>query len=160
LQVSSDAPFATSVFEDTSLTDTLKKVGPLDYKATYYWRVRARNSGWITDWSPVRNTTVMGQPLVYDLFQNYPNPCNPATVIRYDVPVESEVRLLLYDLLGQQVRKITDEIKKPGRYEDVLDMTNLPSGVYIYRLFTRPVPGPNQPETDPRSWTKKLMILR
>jgi len=160
LQVSSDAPFATTVFEDTSLTDTVKKVGPLDYKATYYWRVRARNSGWVTDWSPVRNATVMGAPVVYDLFQNYPNPCNPATVIRYDVPVESEVSLILYDLLGQEVRKIVDGNKKPGRYDHSVDMINLPSGVYIYRLVTRPVPGPQQPETDPISFTKKLLILR
>jgi hypothetical protein len=160
LQVSSDAPFATTVLEDSSLADTVKKVGPLEYSRTYYWRVRAVNSGWVTEWSQVRNLTIMNPPRAYDLFQNYPNPCNPATVIRYDIPVESEVQLYLYDLLGQHVRTVVDDIKKVGRYDEQIDVHNLASGVYIYRLFVRPVPGPNQPATDPVSYTKKLMILR
>lgn len=160
LQVSSDVPFSTTVFEDSSLTDTTRRVGPLDYKATYYWRVRAKNSGWRTDWSPVRSITIMNPPVVFDLFQNYPNPCNPATLIRYDVPVLSEISLILYDLLGQKVLELVNENQKPGRYDVQLDVRNLPSGVFFYRLITRPVPGPTQPPTDPISFTKKLMILR
>jgi large repetitive protein len=160
LQLATDAPFASTVYEDSALTDTLRKIGPLDYSSIYYWRVRSINSGWVTDWSPVRNFVVMAPPDAYDLFQNYPNPCNPATVIRYDIPRESEVLLLLYDLLGRQVRKIVDRVQKPGRYDQEIEVTNLPSGAYIYRLITRPVPGPDQPETDPISYTKKLMIIR
>jgi large repetitive protein len=160
LQVSTDAPFGSTVFEDSAMTDTVKKVGPLDYSRTYYWRVCAQNSGWITDWSSVRSMTIMNPPVTFDLYQNYPNPCNPSTMIRYDIPVESEVSLILYDLLGQQVRKVVDDIQKTGRYDVLVDVGGLPSGVFIYRLVTRPVPGPSQPVVDPRSWTKKLMILR
>ena len=160
LQVSTDAPFQSTLFDDSTLVDTVKKVGPLEYKTTYYWRVRARNSGWVTDWSQVRSVTIMNAPVVYDLFQNYPNPCNPATVIRYDVPATSEISLVLYDLLGQKVMQIVDKAQSPGRYEVEVDLHNLPSGVFIYRLITRPVPGPGQPATDPISFTKKLLILR
>jgi hypothetical protein len=160
IQVSTDAPFAQSVYEDSTLADTVAKVGLLEYSQLYYWRVRAVNSGWATEWSQVRSFTVMNKPGGYDLFQNFPNPCNPSTVIRYDIPKESQVTIYLYDLLGQQVRVIVDAVKKAGRYEETLDTRNLPTGVYVYRMFGKPVPGPNQPEADPVSYTKKLMILR
>jgi hypothetical protein len=160
LQLSGDAPFQSTLFDDSTLVDTVKKVGPLEYKTTYYWRVRARNSGWVTEWSQVRSATIMNAPVVYDLFQNYPNPCNPATVIRYDVPATSDISLILYDLLGQKVMQIVDKAQSPGRYEVEVDLHNLPSGVFIYRLMTRPVPGPGQTATDPISFTKKLLILR
>jgi hypothetical protein len=163
LQVSLDAPFATTVVNDSALTDTVRRVGPLDYRRIYYWRVRATNAGWSTPWSPVRSMSVMSPPVVFDLFQNFPNPANPVTVLRYDIPAQADVTLMLYNLLGQQVRELVKSEQPAGRYELELNMTNLPSGVYIYRLVARSKPGgqtPPPPNGDPFVSTKKLLFLK
>jgi hypothetical protein len=77
------------------------------------------------------------------LFQNFPNPFNPTTVIRYEVPeggfgnagsAGRVVRLVVYDILGRQVVTLVDEPKAPGRYEMTFNATGLASGVYLYRL--------------------------
>ncbi|NIV98775.1 T9SS type A sorting domain-containing protein, partial [Candidatus Saccharibacteria bacterium] len=75
----------------------------------------------------------------YQLFQNYPNPFNPTTVISYQLPVGSEVKLIIYDQLGKQVRHLVNKTQPAGFYEvewNGLDnMGNkVSSGVYIYQL--------------------------
>ncbi len=73
--------------------------------------------------------------------QNYPNPFNPLTIIQYTVggtrgqgPGISKIRLVVYDLLGKEVRILVDEQKQPGNYEVSFDGSVLASGVYFYRL--------------------------
>jgi len=73
-------------------------------------------------------------PKEYALHQNYPNPFNPSTTIGFDVPQRSFVKLVVYDLLGREVKTLVDEEKTPGRYEVKLDATGLTSGVYFYRI--------------------------
>jgi ligand-binding sensor domain-containing protein len=73
-------------------------------------------------------------PVTYALQQNYPNPFNPTTVISYQLPAVSDVRLVVYDLLGQEVSTLVNERKAPGRYGVKFDATGLSSGVYFYRL--------------------------
>jgi hypothetical protein len=73
-------------------------------------------------------------PLVFQLEQNYPNPFNPTTMISYQLPVASEVRLEVYDMLGRGVAVLVNEKKAPGSYEVRFDASALPSGVYVYRL--------------------------
>lgn len=68
------------------------------------------------------------------LSQNYPNPFNPTTVVEYQVPGASNVRLAIYDLLGREVAVLVNERKAPGRYDVQFDASRLASGVYIYRL--------------------------
>jgi hypothetical protein len=70
----------------------------------------------------------------FRLYQNYPNPFNPSTHIRYDIPHESHVRLTVYNMLGQQVAALVNEEHKPGTYDITLNVSHLPSGLYIYRL--------------------------
>jgi hypothetical protein len=70
----------------------------------------------------------------FRLHQNYPNPFNPTTVVSYQIPVASEVKLVVYDLLGREVSMLVSERKLPGRYEVLFDATALASGVYLYRL--------------------------
>jgi len=77
-----------------------------------------------------------GLPLVFALEQNYPNPFNPTTGIRYQVPVASDIRLLVYDLLGREVAVLVNERKAPGTYEVQFDASALASGVYLSRLTT------------------------
>jgi hypothetical protein len=73
-------------------------------------------------------------PTAYALEQNYPNPFNPRTGIRYQVPGVSDVKLVVYDILGREVGVLVNERKQPGSYEVSFDGSYLASGVYIYRL--------------------------
>ena len=70
------------------------------------------------------------------LSQNYPNPWNPSTTIRYEVPHTSGVMLELFTMLGKHVRTLVDEEQQMGFHEVVLDGRGLPSGTYFYRLRT------------------------
>jgi photosystem II stability/assembly factor-like uncharacterized protein len=82
----------------------------------------------------VRNQPVDGVPLVFALEQNYPNPFNPRTVVNSQLPVASNVKLVIYDLLGREVAVLVNERRAPGYYQDTFDASGLASGVYIYRL--------------------------
>jgi len=73
-------------------------------------------------------------PTSFALLQNYPNPFNPSTTISFEIPHQSHVKLVIYDVLGREVRTLVDEEKAPGRYTVNFDASNLPSGVYLYRL--------------------------
>jgi parallel beta-helix repeat protein len=73
-------------------------------------------------------------PTEYALYQNYPNPFNPTTTIKYQIPELSFVTIKLFDLLGSEIATLANEEKPIGSYEVVFDATNLPSGVYFYRL--------------------------
>jgi hypothetical protein len=75
-----------------------------------------------------------GTPTNFRLEQNYPNPFNPTTMVRYQVPVVSDVRLEVYDLPGRAVAVLVNETKAPGRYEVNFDARGLASGVYFCRL--------------------------
>ena len=75
-------------------------------------------------------------PNEFDLYQNYPNPFNPATTIRYDLPQNTDVRLDIYNILGQRVYTLVNAPQKAGRYEVRFDASSLASGVYFYRLMT------------------------
>ncbi|MCU7493054.1 MAG: right-handed parallel beta-helix repeat-containing protein [Bacteroidota bacterium] len=72
----------------------------------------------------------------YSLSQNYPNPFNPTTTIRYSVPVSSNVKLMVYDMLGNEVASLVNEVKPAGSYEVRFDASSLPSGVYVYTIQT------------------------
>ncbi|MFH1198041.1 MAG: T9SS type A sorting domain-containing protein [bacterium] len=68
------------------------------------------------------------------LGDNYPNPFNPSTVISFQLSVFSEVRLVVYDLLGREVATVVNEYKSPGIYKVEFNASNFPSGVYFYQL--------------------------
>ena len=70
----------------------------------------------------------------YVLYHNYPNPFNPTTTIRYEIPQDGIVTIKVYDILGQEVTTILNEFKKADRYEVVFNSVGLASGVYIYQL--------------------------
>ena len=75
-----------------------------------------------------------GEVLTYKLFDNYPNPFNPATTIKYQIPNAGFVTLNVYDVLGNEVATLVNERKEEGRYEITFDASTLSSGVYIYQL--------------------------
>ena len=82
-----------------------------------------------------------GIPEEFDLFQNYPNPFNPSTVIKYALPKSSTVSLVIYNLMGQEIRRWDESDAVPGYYEKIWNGTNqagipVSSGIYIYRITT------------------------
>ncbi|HPN39859.1 MAG TPA: T9SS type A sorting domain-containing protein, partial [Melioribacteraceae bacterium] len=87
--------------------------------------------------------------LNYELSQNYPNPFNPNTKIKYTIPEIGNVKLTIYDQLGQKVTELVNEVQSAGRYEVNFNADKLSSGVYFYKI-----------ETGKFNNVKKMMILK
>ena len=75
-------------------------------------------------------------PSGYVLEGNYPNPFNPETRIRFSMTESAQVKLVVYDVLGRQVRVLVDGAYKAGTHEVIFEAGDLPSGTYLYRLET------------------------
>jgi hypothetical protein len=75
-------------------------------------------------------------PKRFELYQNFPNPFNPVTRIKYAVPRPTHVRIEIYNVLGQRVRTLVNEEKQPGYYTVDFNASSLASGFYIYRMQT------------------------
>ncbi len=79
--------------------------------------------------------SAVDKPQSFQLFQNYPNPFNPSTIISYQLPMSSEVRLVIYDALGRELQTLINTRQAAGRYNVQFSINNqLSSGVYFYRL--------------------------
>lgn len=95
---------------------------------------------WWADLRLVEITEVKGSPPVpppsFTLSQNYPNPFNPTTTVAYSVPVRSNIRLTVYDILGRRIRTLVDGMQSPGEHRLTLDSTGLASGTYLLVLET------------------------
>lgn len=70
----------------------------------------------------------------FSLFQNYPNPFNPTTKIEFSIPEKSMVNLSVFDLLGNEVANLVNEVRKAGNYSVTFSGEELASGIYFYRL--------------------------
>ena len=70
----------------------------------------------------------------YAIEQNFPNPFNPSTTIKYQLPQNGLVTLKIYDILGKEVATLVNSEQQSGRYEVNFNATNLASGVYLYRI--------------------------
>jgi hypothetical protein len=90
-----------------------------------------------------------GSPAEFALQQNYPNPFNPTTAIRYGLPVQADVTLTVFDVLGQRVAVLEEGMRSAGYHEVTFDAKTLPSGVYFYRL-----------QAGSSTETKRLLLLR
>lgn len=73
-------------------------------------------------------------PKSYSLLQNYPNPFNPSTQINYNIPVRSNVKLTVYDIMGREVQTLVNSMQEPGKYTVVFNADNLASGMYFYKI--------------------------
>jgi hypothetical protein len=85
----------------------------------------------------------------FALNQNYPNPFNPTTIVSYELPVASSVRLVVFDLLGREVATLVNGLEQPGLHSVQFNAAHLSSGVYLYRLSAGTF-----------SATRKLMLVR
>lgn len=75
-------------------------------------------------------------PVKFKLYQNFPNPFNPVTTIKFDLAKNTNVKLIIYDVLGREIYTLVNEKLKAGSYTSCWDAANYPSGVYFYKLFT------------------------
>jgi len=88
-------------------------------------------------------------PTDYKLTNNFPNPFNPNTKIKYSIPQSSNVVIKVFDMLGNEIETLVDEQKPTGTYEITWYAENLPSGVYFYKIQTKKF-----------IETKKMVLLR
>jgi hypothetical protein len=88
--------------------------------------------------SPLIASGIAGEnqelPATFFLSQNYPNPFNPSTIISYELPRVSNVTLRIFNALGQEVALLVNGQKEAGNYQTTWNASNIPSGVYFYRL--------------------------
>jgi hypothetical protein len=141
-----------SNFQNAPLIDTTVNIsqflipnGRLSASTKYYWKVRAINDGGLGPWSVTWNfrTGLIGIgtissviPKEYRLYNNFPNPFNPSTKIHFDLPKADNVKIIVYNLLGQEVIILADDFLSAGQYEVIWDGSKYASGIYLYRIIT------------------------
>ncbi len=161
VQVALDDGFTDLFLDQDGITDTTLAVTGLAYLTTYHWRVRAYSNGVAGEWSGTwRFTTVMETsaddpdlhtelPARIALEQNYPNPFNPSTQIRYTLPEAAEVRVEVFNLMGQRIDVLVDGHQQAGVHVIAFDASHLSSGIYLYRL-----------QTPEKSITRRMMFVK
>ncbi|NOS86301.1 MAG: T9SS type A sorting domain-containing protein, partial [Ignavibacteria bacterium] len=129
----------------------------------YYWRARASSFMGTGAWSEVwvfntgsgssaqTGITQIGSeiPVEYKLYNNYPNPFNPVTSLRFDLPSDNFVKLAVYDILGREIKILVNSELKSGFHTVDFEASDLPSGIYFYTISTTGF-------TD----TKKMILLK
>ncbi len=136
--------------------DTLYIDSDVSTSETFYYRVSAMDfNGNESVPSNEVSASLLGTgsevfiPQQFDLAQNYPNPFNPVTTISYDLPQASKVTLIIYDILGNQISILVNDVLPAGRYLQKLDASDFSSGIYFYRI-----------EAEGCGQTRKMMILK
>ncbi|GAB6283403.1 MAG: hypothetical protein STSR0008_21690 [Ignavibacterium sp.] len=123
-------------------------IGVLYFSFSNYKLIPRTNEDFVgyTDVEDEKNTL---QPKQYALNQNYPNPFNPSTTISYAIPNDGFVSLRIYNVLGQEIKSLVNQFQKSGNYKLMFDASNLPSGVYFYKI-----------EANNFTQVKKMMLLK
>jgi photosystem II stability/assembly factor-like uncharacterized protein len=106
------------IFKDDHTRDGTYRLKQLDYSGAFSYSEEVTVSGEIS----------------YTLFQNYPNPFNPSTIIKFSLPQVSYTNLSIFNLLGEKIMELKNEIMRPGQYEVEFNGSGLSTGVYFYRL--------------------------
>lgn len=88
-------------------------------------------------------------PEQYKLFENYPNPFNNSTNIKFQIPQTEDVKILLFDITGKEITTLVNNRLKEGTYQICFDAINITSGVYLYRL-----------QTNNYTETKKMILIK
>ena len=96
-------------------------------------------------------------PTEFGIWQNYPTPFNPSTIIKYALPYASHVNLSVFNTLGQRVALLVDGKQEAGYHEVTFEGSGLTSGVYFYRLQARSI---NEQQATDYIETKKLILMK
>lgn len=122
-------------FQSSNVSNTLRSIDFTDVNTGYITGgggiILKTTNGGITSVVPPNNF-----PLSDNIYQNYPNPFNSATVIKYDIAKSGEIQLYLTDLLGRKILILKNGFHKEGSFEELLDISNLSSGIYLITLKT------------------------
>jgi len=97
----------------------------------------------------IKDENISIKPNKFSLSQNYPNPFNPKTVINYQLKVNSDVKLIVYDVLGREVETLVNKTQQAGSHKVTFTASNLASGIYYYKL-----------RTNAFEQTRKMLLLR
>jgi hypothetical protein len=116
---------------------------------TYSYRLKQIDRDGKFRYSQEVETSISVPPVHFALEQNFPNPFNPSTMIGYQVPMNGEVTLIVFDALGREVAVIVNEIKTAGTYTVPFDASSFAAGVYFYRL-----------RSGNSSITKRMVLLK
>lgn len=125
--------------EGAGNSNTEKKYNYEDRKVNtgkYQYRMKQIDFNGNYSYKNLNSEINMGTPKKFNLSQNYPNPFNPTTKIDYELPQDCNVKVIMYDALGREIRTLVNETKKAGIYTVDFDGNNLASGFYFYRLIT------------------------
>jgi hypothetical protein len=122
----------------------------------YYYRLKQVDYDGQSKYSDDIEADVNFIPSVYSLENNFPNPFNPSTVIRYSLPFDSNVKLTVYNSLGQVVvNELSSGLKKDGTYDINFNAYALNSGVYFYSIRASSADGMHN-----FSVTKKMTLMK
>jgi hypothetical protein len=142
IKVATDTSFITVVIDSTISEDSLALSGFLA-NGLYYWKVAAINNAGTGPYSSVWNFRINPVginnyssiiPKEFKLYGNFPNPFNPTTKIRFDIPQNSSVKILVYDMTGREIQQLVNRQLSAGAYEYEFDGSNFASGIYFYRM--------------------------
>jgi len=117
----------TTEISNYSFTD------PMAVSGTFSYRLKQIDFDGSYKFSTETNIEV-SLPAEFNLEQNFPNPFNPSTIISYSIANKSNVLLSVYNILGEQIATLVNEVKDAGNYKIEFNALNLPSGIYVYRL--------------------------
>jgi hypothetical protein len=135
-------PFVVT-YDSATFTRTFNLTFSISSNGWDYWQIDTTIS------IPVGISNEDLLPVNYTLGQNFPNPFNPVTTIKYQIPHRSNVSLKIYDLLGNEVANLVNEEQEVGFYNIDFNAAKLSSGVYFYRL-----------QTGSFIQTKKMILLK
>lgn len=134
----------TAIIFNSSLNPVTLTMG---WNGTLYWRVRGIElwTGSVGPWSSTGHFNYSGVPTEvsthppylptrHQLYQNFPNPFNPATTIRYDISEQVFVNLSIFNILSQRIATLVEQTQSPGFYSVHLDRSGMPSGIYLCRM--------------------------
>ena len=137
----------TTEVTDYEYNDNVTKPG------TYYYRLKQIDFDGSFSYSNVVESEISG-PEVFNLSQNYPNPFNPSTMIKFTLPVDSRVRIELFNTLGEKVDELTDRDYSIGNLEINFDASKLSNGVYYYTINATGIDGSSFAST------KKMVLMK
>ena len=161
LERSTDPAFLNDVVSTEVYTNQFEDYD-LEYDTEYFYRVAYFNGDELSQYSEVLSTTLEWMvaenrhplPNSFTLHQNYPNPFNPVTTLRYELPIDELVNITVYDMLGNVINQLVDEVQNSGCKSIQWDATNnqgqpVSAGVYLYSI-----------EAGEFRSTKKMVLLK